>query len=82
MKEQETFQILADYLSGVGDEVEGRSLDEMPEEVARMMKSFAAGGLPEAERVELAELLKRNPGWVSVLAGEAKALRPTGEEGS
>jgi hypothetical protein len=71
----DAFEILARFLDRVGDEVEGRSLEEPPEAVIAKLRDLARGALPEAETAELLESLNRNPHWISRLADEVKALR-------
>jgi len=73
-----SFEILTRFLERFGDEVEGRSLEDIPEEVRAKLRAFASGGLPVNERRELAQLLKDHPGWVSVLAAEVKAGQADG----
>jgi len=72
-----TFEILSRFLERYSDEVEGRSLEEMPSEVRTKLSAFAQGSLSVAERGELAQLLKDNPRWISMLAQEVKAGRGT-----
>ena len=69
------FQILANFLERFGDEVEGRELSQLPEDVKKRMEDFAAGRLPEEERTELVGLLHQNPHWVPRLAEAVKQLR-------
>ena len=69
------FEILARFLERFGDDVEGRSLEELPAETRMKLSDFAKGALPADQRKEIASLLKQNPGWISVLAEEAKAAR-------
>ncbi len=69
------FEILAGFLERFGDEVEGRELQETPEDVRIKLRDFARGGLPHSERAELFALLNRNPAWIGRLAEEVKALR-------
>jgi len=70
-----TFQILAGFLERFGDEVEGRELPEPPAEIRAKLHAFARGNLPKADQSELMNLLSQNPGWISRLAQEVKALR-------
>jgi len=71
----ETFQILAGFLERYGHEVEGRELEEPPEEMKTKLQQLARGQLPEREQADLFTLLSRNPPWVARLAQEVKALR-------
>jgi hypothetical protein len=69
------FEILTRFLERYGDDVQGRELEEMPAELKSKLCDFARGGLPAAERGEIARLLKDNPRWVGVLAQEIRAAR-------
>ena len=71
-----TFEILAGFLERFGDEVEGRSLQELDESVRGKLRDFATGKLPQSEQGELIRMLNQNPQWVAHLAQEVKALRP------
>jgi hypothetical protein len=71
----ETFQILTGFLERYGNEVEGRELQEPPEEMKIKLQQLARGKLPEREQSDLFALLSRNPPWVARLAQEVKALR-------
>jgi hypothetical protein len=71
-----TFELLARFLEKYGDEVEGRALEEMPADVKLKLQDFARGKLPASERTQLSQLLKENPKWISLLAGEVKSSRP------
>ena len=73
-----TFEILAGFLERFGDEVEGRSLQELDEGVRGKLRDFASGKLPQSEQGELIRMLNQNPQWVAHLAQEVKALRPPG----
>ena len=59
-----TFEILARFLDRYGEEVEGRTLEEMPPEVKAKLRAFAQGSFSAAERGQLAQLLKDNPRWI------------------
>ena len=71
------FEVMSKFLDRFGDDVEGRSLEEPSPEVKLKLKGFAAGSLSEPERNEVIGLLQANPGWVTLLAREVKALRNT-----
>jgi hypothetical protein len=74
-----TFELLARFLHRYGDDVEGHSLEEMPEEVKSKLQDFAAGKLPAPERAQIAGLLRENPKWISLLADTVKGTRrPSG----
>lgn len=78
----DTFKILAGFLAKYGDDVEGRSAADAPEEVRRHLSDFAAGRLAPAERVRVSELLKENPQWVALLAEAVRAVRSGNPSGS
>jgi len=69
------FETLAGFLDRFSGEVEGRSLEEPSAELRLKLQQFARGTLAESERDSLILLLKENPHWVSLIAGEVKALR-------
>lgn len=69
------FEILAGFLAKFGDEVEGRELQEPPNDVRVKLQALATGSLPENERSQLFDLLNENPAWIGRLADEVKALR-------
>jgi len=69
------FKTLVKFLDQFAGEVEGRSQVDPPDEIRSKLKRFARGELDELERVELIDLLKANPGWVELLAQQARALR-------
>lgn len=69
------FEILAGFLAKFGDEVEGRELQEPPNDVETRMRELARGTLPETERAQLFNVLNENPQWIGRLAQEVKALR-------
>ena len=69
------FEILAGFLAKFGDEVEGRELQDLPQNVQLKLRALAQGELPETERLQLFSLLKENPAWIRRLADEVKALR-------
>jgi hypothetical protein len=71
------FEILSRFLEKYGDDVEGRELDEMPAEIKQTLNAFARGGLAQADRQKVVDLLKENPRWVGLLAAEARAARNT-----
>ena len=73
-----SFEILARFLDRFSVEVEGRSLQEPTADIKRKLQAFARGTLTDAERGELIPLLRQNPHWISLLADEAKAMRPAG----
>jgi len=75
---QNAFRTVAGFLDRFEVEVEGRELREPPREVANKLRDFARGKLAQAKQAELVALLHENPHWVSRLADEVKALRPTG----
>ena len=70
-----TFRILVAFLDQFEDEVEGRELQEPPEEVRARLRDFARGKLRGAKQDELLVLLNQNPKWIGRLAQEVKALR-------
>jgi hypothetical protein len=70
-----TFQILAEFLDRYGEEVEGRELQALPEDVQCKLRDFARGTLPAAQRTELIGLLHGHPQWIDRLAQEVKTLR-------
>jgi hypothetical protein len=72
----DTFQILSGFLDRFGAEVEGRILQEPPDEVKSRLEQFARGSLPVEEQTGVFEMLNRNPQWVAWLASEVKSLRP------
>ncbi len=72
------FKTLAGFLDRFDGEVEGRDLRDPPREVATRLRDFARGKLPQAKQAELIALLHENPHWVTRLADEVKALRPSG----
>ena len=72
-----TFELLARFLHRYGDDVEGHSLEEMPEDVKLKLQDFAAGKLPAPERVQIAGLLRENPKWIGLLADTVKGARRT-----
>ena len=74
------FEILTRFLDRYGDDVEGRELDEVPEQVKPKLRGFALGTLSETERRDLSKLLKEHPGWIGFLAGEARTLRDGGKK--
>ena len=76
------FSILARFLDRFDDDVEGRSVEEPPDDVRQKLVRFAGGTLPEAERAGLIELLQSHPQWVPLLAREVKARRPVARPGS
>ena len=69
------FEILAGFLAKFGDEVEGRELQELPNDVRVKLQTLASGSLSESERSQLFDLLNENPAWIGRLADEVKALR-------
>ena len=69
------FSILSRFLERFDDDVEGRALEDPPEDVKQKIARFAAGALPEAERTDLINLLQAHPQWVPLLAREVKARR-------
>ena len=69
------FEILAGFLAKFGDEVEGRELQDLPNDVQAKLRELARGSLPETERSRLFDLLNQNPQWIGRLADEVKALR-------
>jgi hypothetical protein len=71
----DSFSILARFLERFDDDVEGRSLEEPPEDVRQKLLRFAGGTLPERERTELIQLLEAHPQWIPMLAREVKARR-------
>lgn len=73
-----TFEILTGFLERFGEEVEGRALSEPGGEVVEQLKLLARGNLPDEKRPALFELLNQHPDWLARLAGEIKALRPSG----
>jgi hypothetical protein len=73
-----SFTVLTRFLERYGDDVEGRSMEEPSAELKLKLKSFAAGGLSEAERNDVIGLLQVNPHWVPLLAREVKDLRGAG----
>ena len=50
-------------------------MEEPSPELKLKLQQFARGTLAEAERDPLILLLKQNPHWIPLLAGEAKAMR-------
>lgn len=74
------FVILDGFLEHCGGEVEGRGMEELTPEIRRKLRALARGELPEAERDELAGLLKENRHWVEMLAQEIKAMRAGGRQ--
>ena len=70
-----TFQILAEFLDRYGEEVEGRELQVLPEDVQCKLRDFARGTLPATQRTELIGLLHGHPQWIDRLAQEVKTLR-------
>ena len=76
------FEILTSFLDQFNDEVGGRTLTEPDEEMRAKLRAFARGELPETEREALVSALNENPGWVEILAEEAKRARREGESGS
>ena len=72
----DAFVILSRFLDRFTDDVEGRSVVEIPTDVRQKLARFASGELTETERNELVGLLQANPQWVPLLAREVKALRP------
>lgn len=69
------FVILDGFLEHSAREVEGRGMAEITPEIRSKLRALAHGELPEAERDELAVLLKENRHWVELLAQEIKAMR-------
>jgi len=76
----DTFQIISGFLDRFGAEVEGRILQEPPDEVKASLERFARGNLPTEEQPGVFEILNRNPQWVAWLASEVKSLRPETRE--
>jgi hypothetical protein len=76
-----SFEILTRFLDRFGPEVEGRALDDPPDDVKRKLRALARGELTEAEREEMVQLLRDNPRWTSFLAEEVKSLRSKSEAG-
>jgi hypothetical protein len=72
----DAFATLSRFLDQFDQDVEGRSLEPMPPDVARQLASFARGELSENERSKVIKLLQANPDWVPLLAREVKGLRP------
>ena len=72
----DSFAILSGFLERFSDDVEGRSVEEAPDEVKRQLAAMASGSLSETERDEMITLLQANPQWVPLLARAVKALRP------
>ena len=70
-----TFETLTRFLDRYGDEVEGRELEQVPEQLKPKLRDFALGTLQDSERGELARLLKENPRWVALLVEEARIAR-------
>lgn len=68
----EQLQILAGFLAKYSEDVVGHSAEEPPTEIVSRIRSFADGGLNEADRVKLSEELKKNPHWISHLAEAAR----------
>ena len=71
------FARLARFLDQTEPEVEGRALEQPPPAIQLKLRQFARGELPEAQQRELFQELGRNRHWVSLLAEEVKALRPS-----
>ena len=70
------FKTLNLFLESCGlEEVEGRALEILPEQVLRQLKAFATGTLSPEGRLEVIALLKKHPTWVSHLAHQVKLLR-------
>ena len=69
------FEVLSRFLDHYGDEVEGRSLEEIAPDVKNKLSQFAKGNLAVDERRELVRLLSENPRWAEYVAAEVKAAR-------
>lgn len=68
------FKTIAEFLSRVDCEVEGR--DAVLDSDTRVrLEQFAAGELDEAQRNELCELMREQPGLVAYLAEAIKSRR-------
>jgi hypothetical protein len=70
-----SFEILAGFLDRFGNEVEGRELQEPPENIQMQLRAFAKGDLAEPAHEELLSLLNQNLSWIAWLAAEVKAMR-------
>lgn len=69
---------LIDFLGRLGPEVGGRDLRQPHDEAALKLERFARGDCAEAERREVCELLRANPGWLRWVADRVKAERAPG----
>ena len=70
---------LLEFLDRFSAEVEGRSLEQPPDEVKSKLRDFARGQLTEPQRGELIGQLKEHPDWMALLANEARSLRPAAQ---
>jgi len=64
-----------DFLGTIGPEVSARVLEIPPDDAARKIRRFAAGGIGDEERREVCTLLQLHPTWVRYLADRVKESR-------
>lgn len=69
------FQILASFLERCEPEVEGRSGDELSEEMKSKLERLAEGECSTPERLKLCEVLRENPAWITWVVERIKLKR-------
>lgn len=68
--------LLTSFLSRLHVDVEGRSSEPPPAEVATRLERFASGRADAQERLQVATLLQEHPEWIRYLANIIRQRSP------